>query len=202
MATPIIGITELVEAQDNAYVTVNTALRILEALSYRANSMSTDTQPNSPSNADVYILLSFASPAGAEWSTFSTDDVVVYDSGAWVGFTPWAGLKLWVEDIENFVVFDGTNWVVARDRLSPLKIEDRDLAVLPTSPIPASGQAYIVANASPQSYATDTIAIADGVGGWVTITPEEGDLVYIKDEQVYSSYATGSPIGWSAGTSI
>ena len=202
MSTPIMGMDEITISQSGKYLTHNEAVRLLEAVNFGAQSITTDTPSGlTPSNGQLWILPTLGSPSG-DWTAYAANDVLIYDSGAWFGFTPWAGLKLWVNDLKQHAVFDGSNWLVAYDNRGPLKAEDRDLSTLPTSPIPVSGTVYILGTGSPQQFPPNTIAIADGAGNWATFTPTEGDIIYIKDEKVFSSYDTASPLGWTTGTGI
>lgn len=198
MTTPIASLPEIASNQANKHLTHNTALRYLEGLMFRANSATTSAEPVSPLGGDVYIMP--ASPSGTNWAAFSEHDVTILVDSVWVQFTPWEGLSLWVSDLNKHMTFNGGTWQLSYREI--INVEDRNLATLPTSPIPTAGQAYIVASGSPQQFSPDQIAIADGTGGWFTYAPEEGDVVYIKDEQVFSSFNTGSPLGWSAGSSI
>ena len=199
MTTPIAGLEEIASSQANKYLTHNTALRMLEGLLFRALSATTAAQPSSPApaNGDVYIIPSGAT--GADWGGYSAGDVAIYNSG-WSAFSPWAGLRLWVVNLHTYLIYNGTSWVPVS--VAGLRVEDRDLSILPTSPVPASGAVYIVAAGSPQSFATGTLAIADGAGGWFAVTPTDGDFAYIKDEKKLSAFSTGSPYGWSAGISL
>ena len=200
MATPLLSLDEITGGQANKHVTHNEALRTLEAVSFRALSITTTAQPASPepSAGDVYIMPSGAT--GALWATYAEHDIAIFLDTSWVAVTPFEGLSIYVNDIKQTLRFNGTSWELANRPL--LNVEDRNVFPLPTSPIPTAGQAYIVPTASPQTIAADTIAIADGVGGWFYQTPGVGDLVYIVDEQVFSSFNTGSPLGWSSGTAI
>lgn len=53
-------------------------------------SASTDVQPGSPSDGDIYIMTGAAS--GAQWSTFDEFDLAIFDSGTWYAFAPVEGI--------------------------------------------------------------------------------------------------------------
>lgn len=44
-----------------------------------------NSAPGGPSEDDIWIV-------GTPWSTFATDDIVVYKGGTWLGFEPFIGL--------------------------------------------------------------------------------------------------------------
>lgn len=112
MTLPITGLDEISQSQAQKYLTHNTALRMLEGLMFRALSMSTDAEPGTPSDGDVYILT--ASATGTDWGTRTAGDVVVYNGGDWTGFTPWEGLSLWVNDEDTRVTYTGSAWQAER----------------------------------------------------------------------------------------
>lgn len=53
-------------------------------------SDSTDAQPGSPSDGDIYIMTGAAS--GAQWATFDEFDLAIFDSGTWYAFAPVEGI--------------------------------------------------------------------------------------------------------------
>lgn len=74
-------------------------------------SRTTAAQPASPANQDIYILP--ALPTGAQWSGFSAGDVVKYfsDGASWVRAAPAEGWTAYVQDTNDFVLYDGAAWV-------------------------------------------------------------------------------------------
>ena len=67
----------------------NNALRS-EILNGDVISESTDAQPGSPSDGDIYIITGAAT--GAQWSTFDQYDLTIYKSGTWYAFAPVEGI--------------------------------------------------------------------------------------------------------------
>lgn len=53
-------------------------------------SESTDAQPGSPSDGDIYIMTGAAS--GSQWAAFDQYDLAIYDSGTWYAFAPVEGI--------------------------------------------------------------------------------------------------------------
>lgn len=198
MALPISGFDEIAQNQANKYLTHNETLRKLEAVLFRAASATTTAQPGSPSEGDVYIMPSTST--GTDWAGYSEHDIALYINTAWENITPWEGLRLYISNLKMHLLFDGTSWIPTA--FLPIKIKDRNLSNLSVSPEPASGDAYILASGSPQQFPVNDIAVSDGANGWFSFTPTTGDLAYIEDEQVFSGFNTGSPLGWSAGTAI
>ena len=107
--TPILKLPELASGQDNADVTVNQALRQIEATLSRVLSRTNGGPPGSFSDGDSYIVDS----ATGDWSGFAVDDVTFVVGGAWFAITPIEGWgPLWVNDEDTEVRFDGSSWTV------------------------------------------------------------------------------------------
>lgn len=108
MSTDLLGLKELVDGQVDPYATVNEALRQIEGRTIRVLSRTTDAQPGSPSAGDTYIIT--GSATGAAWGGFSEHDIAHYYGGSWKAYTPIEGLRLWVNDEDTLVRFDGSAW--------------------------------------------------------------------------------------------
>jgi hypothetical protein len=106
MATDILSITELLENQASKYLTVNQALRQVEAMLVRVLSRSNGGPPVSPSAGDVYIVDTVAD----DWSTADVDDIAHYYGGAWHFYTPPEGLHMWCADEVTWIYYDGSAW--------------------------------------------------------------------------------------------
>jgi len=61
-----------------------------------------NSEPGSPSDGDVHIV-------GTAWGGFSTDDVVIYKSGTWYGFMPFAG---WIKAVGSDIYFYDSSWTL------------------------------------------------------------------------------------------
>ncbi|MBB1060436.1 DUF2793 domain-containing protein [Marilutibacter spongiae] len=55
-------------------------------------SESTDAQPGSPSDYDIYIMT--GSATGAQWSTFDEFDLAIYAEGTWIAYAPSLGIRV------------------------------------------------------------------------------------------------------------
>lgn len=61
----------------------------------RAALTIADSEPGAPSDSDVHIV-------GTAWGGFSSDDVVIYKDGTWLGFEPFYG---WLKFIDSEGMF-------------------------------------------------------------------------------------------------
>ena len=107
--TTHLGLPFLEAAQAQKHVTVNEALRRLDALVQLAvKSRVLATPPSTPTEGDRYIVASGASGAwvGAEGSIASWTD------SAWIFFTPDKGWRAWDENAGAFVFYNGASWAV------------------------------------------------------------------------------------------
>ncbi|MDT0635108.1 DUF2793 domain-containing protein [Spectribacter hydrogenooxidans] len=111
MSTDLLDLKELVDGQVDPYATVNEALRQIEGRTIRVLSRTTDAQPGSPSAGDTYIIT--GSATGADWDGFSEHDIAHYYGGSWKAYTPIEGLRLWVNDEDTTIAFNGSAYVDA-----------------------------------------------------------------------------------------
>jgi len=109
MATEILGVTELTDSQAAKYATHNEALRQVEGRMVRVKSRTTTAQPGSPAAGDTYIL-----PTGATGTDWAGDDgkIAHYYGGTWKFWTATEGARVWVNDEDQCVVYDGGAWVL------------------------------------------------------------------------------------------
>jgi len=109
MATEVLGITELVDSQAAKYATHNEALRQLEGRMVRVKSRTTTAQPGSPDDGDTYIL-----PAGATGTNWAGNDGKLAHryGGSWKFWTAVEGARVWVNDEDQCVAFNGSAWVL------------------------------------------------------------------------------------------
>ena len=104
--TTHLGITLLEQSQAQKEITVNEALARIDALlNSGAIDRDLNTPPVSPAEGDVYIV--GASPTGS-WSGKARQ--VAYFDQIWRFIAPNEGLLVWLNDENQHVVFDGTNW--------------------------------------------------------------------------------------------
>lgn len=109
MATEVLGITELVDSQAAKYATHNEALRQIEGRTVRVKSRTTSAQPGSPAAGDTYIIPTGAT--GTDWST-QAGKIGHYYGGSWKFYAPVEGIRVWVNDEDVRVVYDGSNFVL------------------------------------------------------------------------------------------
>jgi hypothetical protein len=82
-------------------------LRLLSALVQARAISRTTALPGSPTDGDIYIV-----PDGAG---SHPNEIAIRDNGAWVYITPEEGFAVYVEDDNENVQFDGTDWQVFGD---------------------------------------------------------------------------------------
>lgn len=99
----------LAPAQAQKHVTVNEALRRLDALVQLAVvSATTTAQPASPGDGDVYILP--AGKTGAAWGAMANHALAYWRDGAWEQITPREGWLAYARDVDQLLAFTGTAW--------------------------------------------------------------------------------------------
>ncbi len=107
--SPRLSLPYLAPNQAQKHVTVNEALRRLDALAQLSVvSRTTAAQPASPADGDAYILP--ASPSGADWGGYAQASIAVYQDGAWSEIAAREGLRAWVAADDELVVYDGAAW--------------------------------------------------------------------------------------------
>ncbi len=98
----------ILAAQAQKHVTHNEALRLLDGL-VQLSVLDHDltAPPGSPADGDRYIVGSGATGDWAGWDL----NVAMFTDGAWLRLPPRTGWRVWVEDEELLLVYDGTGWV-------------------------------------------------------------------------------------------
>ncbi|HTV67412.1 MAG TPA: DUF2793 domain-containing protein [Rhizobiaceae bacterium] len=105
--SPFLGMPFLLPSQAQKHVTVNDALRVLDALAQLAvKNRSLTSPPISPAEGDRHIVA--ASATGA-WSGKS-DQIAAFIDGAWRYHPPKEGFTAWVISESALVYFDGSGW--------------------------------------------------------------------------------------------
>ncbi len=104
--TPNLGITLVVQSQQQKEVTINAALNRVDVL-LNGNVLDKDlaTPPVSPADGDSYIVA--ASPTGV-WAG-KANHIAYYNSG-WEFIVPNEGVFLWVADENKHYIYDGSAW--------------------------------------------------------------------------------------------
>lgn len=90
---------------DNS-IPANTNWLRQEAINRRVLSKTTTAQPGSPADGDVYIIP--AAATGAQWATFSENDIAIFRDGTWYAYAPVEGVIANVSGIlEEFTTGGG-----------------------------------------------------------------------------------------------
>ena len=107
--SPRLSLSYVAPSQAQKHVTVNETFRRLDALAQLAvRSRTVTAEPGAPAEGDAYILPSGAN--GAAWDNYTQGNLAVFQDGAWVEIAALEGLRAWVSDDEELVVFDGAAW--------------------------------------------------------------------------------------------
>lgn len=105
--TAHLALPYLEAAQAQKHVTVNEALRRLDAVVQLAvKSRTLATPPGSPAEGERYIVAEDATDAWAD----AEDAVAVWSDGAWLLLTPVTGWRAFDEGASEFVTFNGASW--------------------------------------------------------------------------------------------
>lgn len=104
-----LGLPYLASAQAQKHITVNESLQRLDALvQLSARSATTNTQPASPSDGDIYLIP--AGKTGAAWGAMADGAIAYYRDGAWQALTPHAGWRCYVEDEAALYAHNASAW--------------------------------------------------------------------------------------------
>lgn len=109
--TPNLLLTLLSAAQSQKHVTMNAALRVLDALQSIPTIKVLDNDltapPGSPADGDIYVPLATAT---GDW-TGHEGKIAYFDSTGWVFYIPQEGWIIYLVDANIFQQYDGANWV-------------------------------------------------------------------------------------------
>lgn len=110
--SPRIALSYLAPQQAQKHVTVNEALRRLDAVvALSVKSRTVAAEPASPADGDAYILP--AGKTGAAWGPMTALAIAAFQDGAWAQITPGEGWRAFVQDTNEFLFFDGAAWTGA-----------------------------------------------------------------------------------------
>ncbi len=103
------GLPYLIADQAQKHVTVNEAVRALDALvQMSVRSAQVTQEPDAPQAGEGYILP--AGRTGPAWGGLPEQAVAVWQDGAWAHFAARPGLTVYVEDEGAHRVWDGSAW--------------------------------------------------------------------------------------------
>lgn len=107
--TPHLALPYLQSQQAQKHVTLNEALRRLDALvQLSVISRSLAAEPESPANGDRYILPEGA--AGDAWEALEAGTLMAFQDGGWVAIAPAAGWRAFVADEALMLVYHDGGW--------------------------------------------------------------------------------------------
>lgn len=104
--SPHLALPFLEAGQAQKHVTLNDALRILDAITQLAVVSIASVPPGSPENGVRHIVA--GSPSGAFAS--HANEIAAYQDGAWIFFTPREGWRAWNADSEALLIWNGSAW--------------------------------------------------------------------------------------------
>jgi hypothetical protein len=113
-----LGLPFLEAGQAQKHVTLNEALRILDAAIHLSVAAISATAPGSPGAGERHIVATGASGAFAG----NENAIANYEDGAWRFLMPHVGWRAWVEAEDILYVFDGEAWRDLRDL--PVELDD------------------------------------------------------------------------------
>jgi hypothetical protein len=170
-----------------------------------ALSATTDTQPDSPTLGDTYVLP--AAPSGDDWAG-RAKTVATYTARGWIFREPFVGMVVYVEDEASFYHYDPNgDWVLGMGTgalpdgsITPkklfhpfaiLKVVDQRNA--PPGGTPVNGTMYQVGTSPTGDFTGHSNDIARWNGsGWEFLEPEEGDTIYRLDIGAPYTFRSGA----------
>jgi hypothetical protein len=176
MTTPILGLDEISASQSSKEVTHNTALRQLEGATIRILDRDLTAPPGGESEGDSYLVDSGGTGA---WSG-KDGQVAVYISGGWFFLPPFEGLRLWINDEDIAIVYDGSSWGVFGGEAN-------------TAANVGTGGVGVYKEKSGTELRFKKINA--GPNGGITITDDTGDDEVDVDLDISALTAQGSPDG-------
>lgn len=178
MSDPILPFAPWESGTNQNSVPANDNSLRLQILSGYVISDSTDAQPGSPSDGDIYIMTGAAS--GAQWATFDEFDLAIFDSGTWYAYAPSDGIR--VNIAGTVKQWDGMAYVG-----------------IPSSDTTLGRQAiYIAAGAMRPSFTGGSSALT-GIASAAN-QPDIVTLDFDPTTQEYAQFSVVLPEKWDGGT--
>jgi hypothetical protein len=108
MSTELLLIDEITQSDNDKFITHNTANRQIEGQRTRIITRTNGGPPISPSAGDTYMV----DVTNSSWVTAAIGDLAHFYGGQWFFYTPAEGIqRVWVNDEDVAITFDGTAWV-------------------------------------------------------------------------------------------
>lgn len=109
-ASPNLSLPYIQPSQAQKHVTHNEGMRVLDALAQLSVvSASTQSPPAVPTSGMRYVVPDGATEA---WTGHSRD-VAMFEESEWVFLSARTGWVAWVQDANELIVFDGSDWIKA-----------------------------------------------------------------------------------------
>lgn len=131
MSTPIFPAAVWPSGINEASIPANDNALRSEALSRKIISKSTTSQPASPTDGSVYIIA--ATHTGAQWSTFTPNDITIYRGGTWYAWAPVEGLIVNLNGSEE--IYTGGAWSSYGGSGSVTSVNDSTGAAIVETPL-------------------------------------------------------------------
>lgn|GEM_PF-511742 len=157
--SPNLGLPYLAAAQAQKHVTMNEALRRLDALVQPTiETRSLLAEPSAPTDGTAYILP--IGKSGTAWAAPAANSLALWQDGLWTFLTPKIGWQVFARDEKSILAFDGTAWITLA-KLNGLRGRaDRLVAFVGTS---------LVQNGNESSSTKTTTASARGWQNWAHV---------------------------------
>jgi hypothetical protein len=201
-----IGLPFLDAAQAQKHVTMNEALARLDmAAAARVETMALASVPASPGEGDAHIV-----PAAATGDWAGQDGTVaVFLNGGWALITPWAGWRLWVNADPGFAIFDGADWRLASQPVSPggalTAVRHVEIDHPVAAGVTSATVAFIPDKAVVLGVTARVTTDITGASGWslgVSGSPDRYGTGFGVALNAFAHGVTGSPLAYFGGSPL
>jgi hypothetical protein len=204
--SPRIGLPYLDAAQAQKHVTMNEALARLDIFAAaRVETMALVSPPASPAEGEGHIV-----PAAASGAWAGHDGTVAaFLNGGWEFISPWTGWRLWVESDTGFALYDGADWQLVSQPISPggattvLRSVEVDQTV--TAGATSETAAFIPDKAIVLGVTARVIVGITGATTWslgVVGSPDRYGSGFGASLNAFSHGVTGSPVAYFGGSTL
>jgi hypothetical protein len=204
--SPRIGLPFLDAAQAQKHITMNEALARLDTVAAaRVETMASMSPPVSPIEGEAHLV---PAGAGGDW-VGQNGKVAVFLNGGWDYITPWAGWRIWIANETGFAVYDGSDWQLVSQPLSPggalsaLRHAEIDHSVAPTATSVTT--AFIPDKAIVMGVTARVTAAITGATSWslgVAGSPDRYGSGFGTSLNAFAHGVTGTPLAYFGGSSL